>query len=103
VQLREHPAFRYHRVSTWPPVWTKAQKDRPPKTVMGEVGVLNLVYANPQISNKCYLVIQHEDDRYVGCLIFDNKSFCRQITEYLRLQTGRTIEDIGGLDVSFTL
>jgi hypothetical protein len=102
VQLRNHPLFEYGHIRSWPPVWVMAQKDQAPQTLKGEVGVLRLVYANPQISNKCYLVIQHEDMRYVGCVIFDKRSSCRQMIEFLRLQTGRRIQEIGDLDVSFT-
>lgn len=87
----------------WPPVWTQTLNDGTSKTVKGEVGVLKYVHANARISSKCFLVIEHERERYVGCLIFDDVKFCAQIAEMLRGQSGRPIKDIGDLDLSHTL
>jgi len=49
------------------------------------------------------LVIDHEQEQYVGCLIFSDRSFCSQICNILRNQIGRSIQDIGDLDISQTL
>jgi hypothetical protein len=87
---------------SWPPVWTQVTENGN-KTVRGEVGVLRYVHANPAISNKCFLVIEHQDERYVGCMIIDDQPFCLQITVLLRTSTGRTIREIGDLDLSQTL
>jgi len=103
VQLRNHPLFSYRRVPTWPPVWTLSRRGEPPEVLHGEIGVLQRAFANPQIPNKCYLVIQHANRKYVGCVIFDNRSFCREMTEFLKLQVGCTVEQIGDLDVTVML
>jgi len=93
-----------HRGSpNWPPIWTRVVENRK-KTVTGEVGVLKYVHANPRIpANKCFLVIEYEKEPYVGCLIFDDLSFCAQIAQVLRSQSDRPIKDIGDLDVLHTL
>jgi hypothetical protein len=98
MELRCHPAMAYHGVSNWPPVWT--QRDGK-ETTTGEIGILKYVYAHPkQISNKCYLVIEHEKTPYIGCLVFNDPSFCARISAILREQTGRPIKQIGDLDLS---
>ena len=92
----------HHSRPNWPPVWTQVSENGK-KTVKGEVGVLKFVHANPRLSNKCFLVIEHQAERYVGCLIVDDLAFCHQITMLLRGQLGRAIAVIGDLDVSHTL
>jgi hypothetical protein len=47
--------------------------------------------------------MEHEKSVYVGCLIFNDHSFCAQISTILREQTGRPIKEIGDLDLSHTL
>ena len=83
---------------TWPPLWTCAKKNGT-KAVSGEVGILTYVYANTRVSDKCYLVIEHEHEKYIGCLIFDDRSFCQQISLLLRSQIGRPIQAIGDLEL----
>jgi hypothetical protein len=39
---------------------------------MGEVGVLKHVLSNSEMSKKCYLVIDFEEERYVGTLLCDD-------------------------------
>jgi hypothetical protein len=47
------------------------------------------------ISNKCFLVIEHDKEHYVGCLIFDDAAFCSQISNLLEDQIGRSVKEIG--------
>ena len=54
-------------------------------------------------ADKYFLVIEYEKERYVGCLIFDDLSFCAQIAQVLRSQSDRPIKDIADMDVSQTL
>ena len=92
-----------HRAQpNWPPVWTQVTKDAT-KTLRGELGVLKYVHANAKLSNKCFLVIEHEHEKYVGSLIFDDKAFCMQVSALLQRNLGRPIKAIGALDLSFTL
>lgn len=100
MKLREHPGMLYHGACNWPPAWSRRDNSG---TVHGEVGVLKYVYANERASNKCFLVMEHEKSVYVGCLIFNDHSFCAQISTILREQTGRPIKEIGDLDLSHTL
>jgi hypothetical protein len=73
------------------------------KIIRDEVGILRYIHAYGQASTKCYLVIEHEGTHYVGALLFDDATFCHQITNLLRQNIGRAIKDIGDLDISHTL
>jgi hypothetical protein len=104
MTLRDHPLMSFHGVSNWPPVWTpRTLRGVKPKIVRDEVGILRYIHTYDQESNKCYLVIEHEGELYAGTLLFDDETFCHQVTALLRQYIGRPIEEIGGLDVSFML
>ena len=65
--------------------------------------MLTYVHRNFETSNKLFLVIEYQSETYVGCLIFQDHSFCKQLSGFLRDHIGRSIKDIGDLDLSFTL
>jgi hypothetical protein len=102
MELRAHPLMRHRSQPNWPPVWTQVNEGKT-KTVKGEVGVLKYVHANVKLSQKCFLVIEHAHEKYVGSLIFDDKAFCAQVAALLQRNVGRQIKDIGDLDLSATL
>jgi hypothetical protein len=99
MQLRDHPLMSYHCSKNWPPVWTRA-RGNVVKTVAGEVGVLSYVHSNDGLASRCYLVMDHEGETYVGTLLFDDHAFCEQMINLLRLCVNRSIKDIGDLDLS---
>jgi hypothetical protein len=103
MELRNYPGMTFRGICNWPPTWTQPQKNAAPKTRRGEIGVLAYVYANENLSSKCFLVIDHEKERYVGALLFDDIAICRQIALILKTHTGRPIKEIGDLDMSHTL
>ena len=73
------------------------------KIIKDEVGILRYVLASHESSKKCFLVIEYESEHYVGTLHFDDVKFRQQITALLRQHIGRSIEEIGDLDVSDTV
>jgi hypothetical protein len=103
MRLRDHPGMAYYGIPSWPPVWTKKGDDGGVGTLRGEVGKLEYVFANERISNKLFLVMRHEGERYVGCLIFNERSLCEQMARLLRVQTGKLISEIGDMDVGHML
>jgi hypothetical protein len=103
MELRSHPGMTYRGIPNWPPSWTQSRRDMPPKIARGEVGRLKYVFANENISTKCFLVIEHDGESYVGALIFNDQALCKQITRILRAHVGRSIQEIGGLDLSHTM
>jgi hypothetical protein len=85
-----------------PPVWTQGTKARGTTILKGEVGVLRYIHLTAQQSQKCYLVIEHNGQHYVGGLLLDDSAFCSQICALLQQNIGRSIKEIGELEVSFT-
>jgi hypothetical protein len=93
----------YRGVRNWPPVWTLAARNGSVRTLTGEIGILKYVHSNSLMSNKCFLVIDFQEDAYIGSLIFKDHAFCGQISRLLQGQVGRSIKDIGDSDVSHLL
>src|SRR5262245_42478459 len=101
MELRDHPLMVYRSIRNWPPIWTKKSR---PITLRGEIGTLNrVVLTRIEPPKKCFLFIDFNGESYTGTLIFDDASFCRQISDLLRQHSGKSIKDIGDLDLSFTL
>jgi len=99
MELRSHPGMSFHGVSNWPPVWVHSRGGEE-KQLNGEIGVLKYVHASNRLSNKCYIVMEHESIQYVGCLIFEDVGFCYRVANMLRTYLGRSIKEIGDLDLS---
>lgn len=69
----------------------------------GEVGTLKDVWMSEKSRLTIFLAISFENRRYVGCMALSDAAFCNQLFTILRGQVGRRIEEIGDLDLSFTL
>jgi hypothetical protein len=89
----------YCGTSNWPPVWTTFHGERDPSCV-GEIGILTDAVMHKLIDNKCFLLIECFGKRYMGCLTFDDPAFCRTIFSTLRAYRGRSIKDIGDVDLT---
>jgi hypothetical protein len=101
--LRDHPLMCYEGVPNWPPTWTwiDGLENKRPR---GEIGILKAVSLSKLLpANRSYLYIDHEGSSYLGCLLFDDRAFCRHLTEILQICCNRPIAEIGGLDLSHTL
>ena len=92
----------YHGVLNWPPVWTQTTK-KTIKTLKGELGTLNRIVMHDLISRRFFLLIEYENEYYLGCLFFDEATFCKQIHDLLQSYIGCSIKEIGSIDLSFTL
>jgi hypothetical protein len=102
VELRDHPLMQYRGMRNWPPVWTQAGTAGD-KSARGELGVLKQVNGDRRSSQRFYLVIEHEGERYVGALLFDDAVFGWFISKVLRSHIGWPIKNISALDLSFSL
>src|SRR5262252_949511 len=96
--LRDHPLMTYRGLPNWSPVWSCTDgRNQHPK---GEVGTLKAVFrSDMQPPNRCFLLISHQGSEYLGCLLFDDEPFCRQVMELLKSHCNRPVAEIGGLDV----
>lgn len=69
----------------------------------GEAGILRKVAPKEPLGDKCYLVIEHETAYYVGSLVCDDIMFCRLMFSVFKDHIGRSIKEIGDVDLSYTL
>jgi hypothetical protein len=101
--LRDHPLMSDRGIPNWPPVWmwTGGLENKRPR---GEIGILSGVsLSNVLPTDRCFLYIDHEGSSYIGCLLFDDHAFCKQLVKLLKGCCNRPIAEIGSLDVSYTL
>ena len=70
----------------------------------GEVGNLEeVLVSNINPYDRCFLFIEHEGSKYIGCLLIDNEAFCSEVANLLKCFYNRPIAEIGSLDLSHTL
>jgi hypothetical protein len=101
--LRNHPLMSYHGVSNWPPswLWIDGVENKRPR---GEIGILKAVEVSKvPPANRCFVCIDYEGSSYMGCLLFDDRTFCDQIVRLLRGYLNRPIAEIASLDLSHTV
>lgn len=92
----------YHGVSNWPPRWITTRKDEHDKPT-GEAGILANVLTSHLFCDKCFLVIEHQNRKYIGCLLFDDRVFSSEIYALLKSSVRCSIKEIGDTDLSYTL
>jgi hypothetical protein len=103
MQFRDHPLMtRKSGIRSWPPSWTSIHHDRVNKRE-GEIGVLTHVLKNEFIDNKIFMFIEYSGVRYSGMLIVEDAAFCDTVFNLLQSNLGRSIKEIGDLDVGHTL
>ena len=103
MHFRDHPLLSYYGFPSWPPVWTQARGNSI-NTVRGEVGILKGVVARDiGRSTKCFLIIEHDGEQYVGTLLISDAAANAFFYRFLQDQIGRTIKEIGELETSHTL
>jgi hypothetical protein len=102
MKLRDHPLINSTFAQSWPPPWVSSLNGVN-VTATGEVGVLKDVWMSKKSRLTIFLAISFENRRFVGCMTLSDPPFCSQLYRLLRGEVGRTIEEVGGLDLSFTL
>jgi len=103
VQLRDHPQMNFAGYANWPPIWVSGADSETYKKNLGEVGILIGVILNQAAPDKLFLRMEIKSERYMGCLAFNDHVFCRQLYMFLQDHIGKSIQDIGDLDLSYTL
>lgn len=102
MKLRDHPALEISGVHYWPPVWMHTQT-RPFKRLEGEVGVFTGTKINDDLPSAIFLLMEFEQQRYMGFLTCGDPGFCDLLDRLLQDHIGRPVKEIGDLDVTFTL
>lgn len=102
MKLRDHPLMtRDSGFANWPPIWTHKRPDE--NRPHGEIGTLEQAFMSDLITNKVFLMIQYQGNRYMGSMAFDDQRFCYEIYTLLKSKVGLSIKEIGDLDPSSTL
>jgi hypothetical protein len=102
VELRNHPLMRYYGIRSWPPNWSPIEQPKN-KCISGEVGVLRRVSYTSMAGYACHLYTEYEGRNYIGTLLIDDGAFCRQLHFVLHHHVNLPIEEIGSLDMAYTL
>ena len=101
--LREHPLMSYRGVRSWPPIWTWVAGPSK-KYAHGEVGVLKSVTLSKTLpANRCFMYVDYDGSSYIGCLLVDDETFCRQMINVFHAHCNHPIIEIGSLDLSYLL
>jgi len=63
------------------------------------VGTLQDVRRYEASTNRCFLVIEHERELYVGCIHLENGLVCDEIYKLLSKEIGQSLASIGAPDI----
>lgn len=102
MKLRDHPLMTYMGVRSWPPAWLwRGGGDT--TYPQGEVGILkDVMLSTIAPHSTCLLIMEHGGAQYIGALLVSEPAFHREICKILFQNCGRTIQDIGEIDISYT-
>src|SRR5215510_2934983 len=101
--LRDHPLMVYKGIRSWPPtwLWRSGNKNTYPR---GEVGVLrHAVPSSIEPCTRCFLVMEYRGAEYIGALLLSDTAFWRQIFGVLFQNRGKTMQEIGNINLRYTL
>jgi hypothetical protein len=102
MKLRDHPQMNYRDQVNWPPVWIHMRRT-PLQKLTGEVGILIDADWYAETPTRLFLRMKLDEEKYLGALLFSDETFCKQLHRILQRHIGRSIEEIGDLDLSHTL
>jgi hypothetical protein len=97
------PLMTYKDLRRWPPawLWTAGYDNTDPR---GEIRILKTALRSRiQPHDRCFLIMEHCGAEYIGALLLNDPAFCREIFEVLIQNLGKTIQEIGDIDLSYTL
>ena len=98
--FRNHPLLTSQNSRSWPPdwLWCAGFDNTHPR---GEVGILKTVFVSSvKPSTSCFLIMDHAGAEYMGDLFISDDAFCRQIYAVLFRHCGKTLQEIGDIDLS---
>jgi hypothetical protein len=98
--LRDHPLMMFRGNRSWPPdwLWRDGYDDTHPR---GEVGILKNVIPSTTAGG-CFLIMEHCGAEYIGALLLTDLAFSRDIFRLLVRFSGKTIREIGEVDLTHT-
>lgn len=100
MQLRDHPIFKITAdVNWWPPTWV-SERD-PEKKLRGEVGFLINTELRSHLPTFIFLRIRRDGELFLGAMHVSDLALCRQLHALIQQHKGKTIRQIGDLEVDF--
>jgi hypothetical protein len=99
--LRHHPLMMFRGNRSWPPdwLWRHGYNDTHPR---GEVGILkNVIPAST--ADGCFIIMEHCGAEYIGAVLLNDPVFSREIFRLLVRSFGKTIREIGDIDLSHSV
>ena len=103
MKFRDHPVLeRKSGMMLWPPLWSNIYqgKENWPR---GEIGTLEVVWMHELLDKCVFLYVRQDVFGYTGSMYFDDPGSCMMIYNFLKSVVGRSISDIGDLDVAHLL
>jgi hypothetical protein len=97
MQIRDMPVLSYRRQPSWPPDWFS--QNGGPK-LRGEIGKLKDAFVDVRAHTRCFLFMDHEGYGYTGTIEVDDPRFCPIFVSFLKRHAGKTLQEIGDLDLS---
>ena len=100
--IRDHPLLRSRNRRSWPPdwLWCGGFDNSHPR---GEVGILKTVFVSVvKPSTSCFLVMEHAGAEYLGEFFVSDAAFCLEMYAVLLRHCGKTIQEIGEINLSDT-
>jgi hypothetical protein len=99
MKLRDDPRLSYKGFPSWPPMWLWRGGNKYTHAV-GEVGVLKQVMPpTTDPWDRCFLIIEHDEQEYMGILLVEDSRFCREIYKVLVEHCGEPIQQIAEIDL----
>ena len=99
--LRDHPLMSYKGNRSWPPSWLR--RGNQTTNPQGEVGILkDVIPSSIEPYDRYFLIVEHRGAEYIGVLLVSD-TFRREILWVLVQNRGKTIEEIGNIDLADTL
>lgn len=102
LNFRDHPALIRNGLMLWPPQWsnTYQAKEIWPQ---GEIGTLEKVWMDELLDRCVFLHMRDDVFRYIGAIHFDDRVSCTMVFNFLKSVVGRSVAEIGDLDISHLL
>ncbi|HEX7229582.1 MAG TPA: hypothetical protein VF452_04255 [Candidatus Binatia bacterium] len=100
MELRRHPRMTYQGQPNWPPQWIGPFGPNNPLP-SGEVGILVRVSNMSGMLDTlhCLLAMEWNHQEYFGFLYFDEEDFVQTFIRLAQSHVGRSIAEIGSLDI----
>jgi hypothetical protein len=100
--LRDHPILSYKGNRSWPPRWPRRRSNET-ANLHSEIGILkDVIPSSIEPYDRYFLIIKHRGAEYIGVLLVSD-TFRREILWVLVQNRGKTIEEIGNIDLADTL